>query len=252
MAKKNALLKSCTALLCSCLTMTVAAVSPHEFSASYSATYNGMAVTAERQLYHHEGSFEEKMMLSSLLGSVRELSQFNIIGSRPQPLSSEYALSLFGMKRTEEQIFDWDSLLVDYKRDQKERQISVDPDCLDITTHRLALAADLRRNIDVLEYCVIHRGKRKIYRYQLLGERVLDTAVGPLNTFHIQRLRDNDDSRSTELWMAVDWDLLLVRLHQNEDDEEYLLELSSARVAGQEVTALPVTFKQPVTANHNN
>ena len=247
MAEKKWLLKIFTAVFCSCSAVSVAAGPPHPFNASYSATYNGMAVTAERQLLQRDSSYEEKMTLSSLLGSVRELSQFDLVDNRPRPLRSEYALSLFGMKRTEQQIFDWGTLVVDYQRDQKQRQIPVDLSCLDITTHRLALATDLRRNISDLEYCVIHRGKRKTYRYQLLGEMVLDTAVGPLNTFHIQRLRDDDDNRSTELWMAVDWDLLLVRLHQNEDDEEYLLELASAQVAGQEVTALPTTFQPPIT-----
>jgi hypothetical protein len=233
------------ALLCG-----AASAAPLPFTADYSASYNGMAVTATRQLERDSDGYREQLQLRSLLGSVTEQSLFTLQDDWPQPQSSVYSLSLLGLNREERQQFDWSTLSVDYRRGDKQRTLAIKPNCLDITTHRLALVADLRGGRKPLEYCVINRGKLKQYRYQALGEQRIDTPLGPLNTLHVERLREADETRSTELWLAIDWDLLLVRLHQFEDDEEYRLDLSSASIDGQKVAGVPAQLA--ATPSHND
>lgn len=230
------------ALLCWCIT-TASAGALLPYQAEYDATYNGMAVSAQRQLETEQHSYRESLTLSSLLGTVTERSEFTLDGDGwPRPHHSSFKLSLFGIKRSEQQRFDWDTLTVDYQRGDKQRQVAIDRDCLDIASHRWALVADLRAGRSPLSYCVVNRGKRKQYDYQLVGEEQLETPLGSLRTLHVARLREGDQSRGTDLWLAIDWELLLVRLRQQEDDEEYLLDISAAQLDSQPVAGLPARF----------
>lgn len=238
-----------------CAAISCSAISSAEllpFVADYQAHYNGMEVSASRQLQRDGDSYREQLSMRSLLGSVDELSHFSLDANHwPRPHSSRYSLSLLGINRDERQQFDWQALEVDYRRGDKQRRIALEPHCLDLTTHRTALVADLRQRRESLDYCVINRGKRKQYRYTVVGEERIDTALGALNTLHVRRQRDADESRNTELWLAIDWDFLLVRLHQFEEDEEYRLELTSATVAQRPVAALPQTLNTPLDSTGN-
>jgi hypothetical protein len=226
----------------------LSSAAPLPYQADYAATYNGMAVTARRQLEPDPQGYRESLTLDSLLGNVTEQSLFSIDhDGAPRPHSSSYELSLFGVKRSEQQQFNWPQLTVDYRRGDKQRSVVIDSDCLDITTHRWALVADLRAGRAPLSYCVISRGKRKQYLYQVVGEEQLETPLGSLRTLHVARSRDLEDPRGTELWLALDWQLLLVKLRQQEEDEEYLLDLAAATVANQAVAGLPARFTAPIT-----
>ncbi len=223
---------------------------PLPYQADYDATYNGMAVTARRQLEPHPQGYRESLTLNSLLGSVSEQSLFSIDSDGAlRPHNSSYQLSLFGVKRSEQQQFNWPQLTVDYRRGDKQRSVAIDSGCLDIATHRWALVADLRAGRAPLSYCVINRGKRKQYLYEVVGEEQLETPVGSLRTLHVARSRESNDSRGTELWLALDWQLLLVRLRQQEDNEEYLLDLAAATVANQTVAGLPAQLAIPASGD---
>ena len=42
------------------------------------------------------------------------------------------------------------------------------------------------------------------YEYAVLGRERLETDIGTLDTLHVKRVRDADDKRSFEVWLAVD------------------------------------------------
>ena len=80
------------------------------------------------------------------------------------------------------------------------------------------------------------RGKTKQYDYRVVAEEVLETAIGPLNVVKVEKITEGDDDRQITVWLATDWDYLIVKLQQSQDGDSHQLELRSA-----EVNSIPVT-----------
>ncbi|MFN3544835.1 MAG: DUF3108 domain-containing protein [Thiobacillus sp.] len=65
------------------------------------------------------------------------------------------------------------------------------------------------------EFAVFNGRKLRQYAYALVGETVLETALGPLRTLHLAR-RGNADGRF-EVWLAIDRYYLPVRVLRSDD-----------------------------------
>ena len=77
------------------------------------------------------------------------------------------------------------------------------------------------------------------HHYRIVGEEVLETNLGRLNTVRVEKVRRDSDSRSTVIWLATDWDYLLVGLEQiNGSGRTVELFLLRATVDGEVVSPL--------------
>ncbi|HWQ39653.1 MAG TPA: DUF3108 domain-containing protein [Burkholderiales bacterium] len=54
------------------------------------------------------------------------------------------------------------------------------------------------------------------YRYRLVGRERIKTAVGEIDTLHFEKVRDPDDKRGFEFWVAIDRQHLPVRLRYSD------------------------------------
>jgi hypothetical protein len=62
-------------------------------------------------------------------------------------------------------------------------------------------------------------GKRlQEYEYRLVARETLTTPMGNIDTLHFEKVRDPDDKRGFEFWLAVDRHYLPVRLRYIEKD----------------------------------
>ena len=87
-------------------------------------------------------------------------------------------------------------------------------------------------------FTVVDRGKLKTYRVELVGREPQKTPAGVLNTIHLRQFRpDKRDGKDTMIWVAADWNCLLVRLDQHEGNDIISLKLVKAKVGGAEVKA---------------
>ena len=81
-------------------------------------------------------------------------------------------------------------------------------------------------------------GKRvKDSELVLVAEEVLETPLGPVDTLHFERLHD-DDGRKSDIWLAPEWDYLMVKTVHIEDGDPVEMVLTKATLGGQPVTAL--------------
>lgn len=82
-------------------------------------------------------------------------------------------------------------------------------------------------------------GKRiKDSRLELVGEEIVETPLGSVATLHFTRLHDSAE-RSSDIWVAPQWDYLMVKTVHVEDDKPVEMVLSSASIAG-----VPVAIDQ--------
>ena len=78
-------------------------------------------------------------------------------------------------------------------------------------------------------------GKRlKDSQLVLIGEETQQTALGPVATVHYERLHD-DAHRKSDIWLAPQWDYLMVRMVHIEDGDPVEMVLTGATLDGEVV-----------------
>lgn len=207
---------------------------PKDFKAKYEATLAGISIKATSQLNTlQNGRRELRFSAKSWVADIEESSQFewNIQGHLV-PIHYEYHRTGFGRDRHAILSFDWADFKVTNNVQNKPWQMDIPPGALDKLSAQLQLRQDLVNKRSLRDYQVADGGKLKTYSYIVLGEEVLETSLGKLNTVKIRREKANSTKRSTIFWLAKDWDYLLVKLRQQEKNgKQYEINLASASIA---------------------
>lgn len=221
------------------LPATAHADAPKDFKAIYKAKYNGIPITATRSLKTLPGG--DKLFTfeaDSWIANFQESSQFTWQkDDRIVPKHYHYQREGLGRDRVAKLDFDWEHNTVTNDVERKVWKMEIPEFALDKLSYQLQLRSDLVNEKPLLEYNIADGGQLKQYRFELLGEENLVTQMGTFATVKVRRIRDreDDDKRYTVLWMAKNWDYLLVRLQQNDDGKSYEIDLSKATLDGEEV-----------------
>lgn len=138
-------------------------------------------------------------------------------------------------------VFDWTDNTVVELLDPERSPLPVERPSYDKLSYQTQMRLDLIRDPDLqhIEYCVTNGVRNRIYSFDRLGEEVLKTPLGKLNTIKFKREGDDDD-RQVFVWVAPDWDYLLVRIDQTKKPgakTEHLV-LERATIAGKNVKGL--------------
>lgn len=117
------------------------------------------------------------------------------------------------------QIFDWEKSTTTSINSARSWRMPLKPDSQDRLSYQLAIMDDLQKGRKNLDYPIVDSDKTKTYRFVILGEEQLKTAIGPLRTLKIQR---TGDKRMTTVWCAIDLHYLPVALEQDDDEDGHL------------------------------
>jgi hypothetical protein len=66
----------------------------------------------------------------------------------------------------------------------------------------------------LFEIPIVDGADIEIQRFRIIGEEVLDSAIGSLNCVIVERIKEVDDKRTTTIWFAKDHFYLLAKLEQ--------------------------------------
>lgn len=234
---------------------------PQHFTADYKAQFNEISVTATRSLTTLASgeqllSFKAETWLATLLESSQfQWSDVDVL----VPQKYHYRRSIIGKKREAILNFDWQTHTVVNNVQDKPWSMTIPELAQDKLSYQLQLRSDLLNNKPTFKYDIADGGRLKTYLFEVIGEELLDTPVGKLQTIKIKKIRAKGKQRTTYIWMAKNWDYLLVKLEQTESDgKSYAIHLLNAQVAGQQVkpstqplinsaTAEPKQANQPNT-----
>ncbi len=67
--------------------------------------------------------------------------------------------------------------------------------------------------------------KLRTYSYSFQGEDKITSKLGELNTIHL--LKSGDDDEKTELWLAIDYQYLPVKIRKTESDGSYIEQIAT-------------------------
>lgn len=210
------------------------------FTASYTADFRNAPFTgtAERSLAPlRNGGWELRFEAAMLLARLSERSRFREDAGALVPLSYHYSRNGLGSSRLVEQDFDWSTRQILGTRKGKAYRVPLHRGLLDRSTYQLALQQDVARGKTAMSYQVLDETEVETYDFRVLGEENVRTRAGLIRAVKVERVRDPGQSRRrTILWFAPEWNYLLVRLHQREQDgKEYQIMLKGGEVNGEPV-----------------
>lgn len=214
-----------------------AASLPKTFSNEYTSTALGFKVTVTHSLKElDDGTHEMRFFARSWFASINEVSRLRIDEEKNQiiPLHYKYERRVMGRDRDAELTFDWDKKTVTNNVQNTSWKMDIAQRVQDKLSYQLQLQQDLINKRKSLVYQIADGGRLKEYGFEIVGDEILETPLGKVNTVKVKRSRENDD-RVTYAWLAKDWDYLLVRLQQEEDGDAYTIYLGKAQVNGKDI-----------------
>lgn len=210
------------------------------YRAVYDAAMGNLSGEAVEQLRVVEpGLYEVSQEMDSLVVTINESSRFRVHKRILRPQSYHYVLSALFNKREQREVFDWNKGTVTHSYKDKLKTEPVKPGTHDRFTSRLQLREDLEAGLESMTYLVAEKGRIKTYEFAALGREAVTTPVGTFSALKVERVRDKGSKRKTHLWLAPEWDYLLVRLKQVEKDgSEFTLQLREAVSGGRPVKGM--------------
>lgn len=211
---------------------------PVPFNATYETKYGIMSARGERTLEPSQnGLWKMQNNAQVLMVDVIERSSFtwqnDIAASQTydftNPLNQDRSLSLS---------FDWPKKTV--INNGSKQTLELAPGVYDKLSYQLQMQVNVCANPDNYpgeNFTVVDRKRLKTYRVELVGRDTQKTPVGVLNTIHLKQFRPDrhDDDKDTQIWLAADWNCLLVRLDQHDGGDVVSLKLVKAKVNGVDV-----------------
>ncbi|MFT7286315.1 MAG: hypothetical protein ACI87W_000420 [Halieaceae bacterium] len=221
-------------------TVNPAAISGHRSLSPYKAVYktsaSGLSIKLRRSLtMDASGDCRLTSEGNLLVAGISEVSVFALDGNQIQPKS--YIYQLRGpVSRRREVHFDSDSDVIRSLYKKEWYLLPNAPGTLDRMSQqeqlRLLMLNDPTPREDIL-FRVADGRKIKEYRFMYRGESILETPMGDINTLHFER-DHSDPERRSSVWIAPEWDYLMVRtLHVDEGKatEANLISVSIGGVA---------------------
>lgn len=218
-------------------TFVIAAEAPKTFDNQYKARLYGFNITVTNRLTKNpHNQYELLFKFDSMIGTVTETSrmQWDPVKQTIQPLHYVYKRRGLGKDRDADLSFDWSKKTVTNKVQQTTWQMDINQRVQDKLSYQIQLQQDLLNGQKNFSYQIADGGRLKAYKFITLGEEVLDTPLGKVNTVKVKRSRESDE-RVTYAWLAKDWDYLLVRLQQEEKGNEYTIYIHKATLDGKPI-----------------
>lgn len=217
---------------------TSAADAPKIFDNEYKAKLYGFNITVTNRLTKtDDGMYNLIFKADSMIGSITEQSQIRWDPKQQtiSPMKYTYARRGLGKDRNAELLFDWKGKTVTNNVQKTSWEMDIAQKVQDKLSYQLQMQQDLLNGHESFEYQIADGGRLKKYKFTTVGEEMLETPLGKVNTVKIKRSRE-DNERVTYAWLAKDWNYLLVRLQQEEKGEAYTIYIHKATVDGKPIT----------------
>jgi hypothetical protein len=204
------------------------------FDNQYKAKLYGFSVEVNSRLTPQaDGTYELYFKADSFVGSVTEKSllSWDAASHRVIPKHYSYVRDGLGKSREEELNFDWEKFTVYNPKKNTTWAMVGGHDLQDDLSYQLQLRQDLLAGKNKFVYRISNGKKVKEYFFEIVGEETLDTPLGDVKTIKVKRSYLKG-SRATYAWFAKEYQYLLIRLQQEENDSIYTINISKASLNG--------------------
>ena len=227
------------ALLCSNGALS-SELQPYE--AVYKTVASGFKVNVKRRLQIDDSTITVSVNAKRFFFGVNESSVLlDAEDGILSPVTYDHKRRGLSRKHDKELVFDWtENTVVDLLHPARA-PVTVKNPTYDKLSYQTRMRLDLLRNPDLQHsaYDVTNGIVNRVYTFDRVGEEVLETPLGNLRTIKFKR-EGGDDDRQVSVWVAPDWNYLLVRIDQTKEvgGKTERMILKSAKIAGEKVVGL--------------
>ncbi len=197
---------------------------PLTYTASYALHWRGLRVGSSTHRIrktadnHYIAESVSSPLLEFLPFADTERSEFQIQNEHVQPLkytfnTRDHRSKMAGMLK-----FDWQNQKIQSNIQGKLQNSALPQNAHDKLSQFFQLRKDLALGKTNLEYVIVDPKKTKTYHFKILGRQNLRTSLGTLKTLVLEHISE-DKTRRTQLWLASDFDYLMVKLIQIRKDK---------------------------------
>ena len=211
------------------------------YEATYSTKVIGIKValncrlTRDGDRYHLSQSAKVPLLLK-----LNENSHFSLNGN--QIVGEKFVHQREGVSnRRREVLFDQQNGTIRSLKKDEWTEHPWSPDVLDRLSQQEQMRAKLlwsQTPPERISLSIIDGPRIKLKHFDLVDIGTLDTSVGTLNTVHYTLRHDDPSERSSDAWLAMDHEFLMVRTEHVEDGSKTVIEIQSASVEGNRVTGI--------------
>lgn len=233
--------KYCFSLSAAALSVTAIATAnaaqPTPFKATYETKYGIMSAQGERKLEAGANNIW-KMQNNARVLMVDVVERSTFAWQNDHIVSQTYDFNnALNQDRSISQTFDWAQNVV--VNNGSKQTLEITPGVFDKLSYQIQMQLNVCANPDKYpgeNFTVVDRKRLKTYRVELVGRDTQKTPAGILNTIHLRQFRpDRANEKDTNIWLAADWNCLLVRLDQQDGSDTLSLKFVKATVNGTEV-----------------
>ena len=208
------------------------------YTAEYRTKLTGLSVTLTRTLTEENGRYHlTQGGKKAFMVKLSEDSHFSVGGD--QIVGEQFIYQLSGVtNRRREVLFDEEAGTIRSLRKKEWTEHPWSPEVLDRLSQQEQMRLKLLR-ADApparISLSIVDGPKIKLKHFDLIESTVIETPVGALSTVHYRLIHDEPDERSSDTWLAVDHDFLMVRTEHVEKASETVIQLEKATLAGRAV-----------------
>ncbi len=207
--------------------------------AEYTSKHGNLSATGNRILQKQpKGQWQFENIATAFFMTIKEISHATIDKGEVIPANYLF-VNPFSKKKSMALAFDWSKDLVKETKYPPIEEQKLKAGMQDKLSYQLQLRLDVMShgdNYPPTDYVIVDKKRIKTYHLEFKGEEVIDTPAGKINTVHFLQTRPGGD-RFTSIWLAKDWNHLLIKLEQTEADKDtYTLLFKEGSLAGKKIS----------------
>jgi hypothetical protein len=194
---------------------------PSRVEVKYRVSIAGVPVGEGSDVLQHDGKTYSVVSQSNTVG-LAAIYRFNMRREAKGSVTAEGLRPVTFVETRNGQFkrsasFDWAASQVQLVDGDKAQTVQLPPNTWDASSFAWNFAFSRADGKELRVY--VTDGRRLTeYKYAILGREKLTTPLGELDTVHVQKVLEEGDKRSFDVWLAVDQHFLPARVRATERD----------------------------------
>ncbi|NOT15141.1 MAG: DUF3108 domain-containing protein [Methylotenera sp.] len=189
-----------------------------EFDARVNSSAAGKAkivfeLSQKNTQYQIKSLIQAKGLAALFIGDLLQTSQGAVTTTGLQPQHYVYQFNN-NQNKTFSADFDWTNQILALNKAGSSKQVRLEEGTQDLLSfmYQFMFVAPLQ----TMQINITNGKKLAVYEYSFEGEELIDTKMGKVNTIHLQRATIED--KKTDLWLALDYQYVPVKIRETEKD----------------------------------
>ena len=234
---------------------TATTLPPYE--ATYTTKLRGIKINGVRKFESTANNrYKVSWKAKALWMRLNEWSEFELIdGKQIRPISYHYTRKGLGTDKPIHIVFDWDNMLINASKGDKQYQFTLEPNTLDRLSYQVQMQIDLLIKPDSkqLDYIVANHDKLAQYAFNFEQQEVIETELGKVSS---QVFKREKKDKTTRIWLSSEQYYVPVKIEQTEGEQSSVIAIkqwqSKADKSGASlITFIPAPLRQNIIGSPN-